>query len=225
MAVLARGIDELDVELLSLPRLRAGEDRFAENDGSLFDASDTALKEHEVLVDATVVREATHGCDVLVDGISLACRVIGSSTVGSHAHTVDLLVDLGSAVITLLTTASNSPLDGRRMPGTDTGDLSQTSMRLTVKSGAAESLDRADHTLTTGDADSVDHLIVSKEIADTHFLLEFIPGEINFVVGGASVDLDLHDVCLVLTQLQLADLSGHEHTHDGAVLLYALEVA
>lgn len=46
------------------------------------------------------------------------------------ANAVDLLVHLRAVMITLLTSASHRVLDTGRMPGTDTGHLSQTLVRL-----------------------------------------------------------------------------------------------
>ena len=48
----------------------------------------------------------------------------------SIAHVVDLLVDLGTVMVTLLTSAGNSELDTRWMPSTDASDLSETLVRL-----------------------------------------------------------------------------------------------
>ena len=44
----------------------------------------------------------------------------------SIAHVVDLLVDLGSVVVTLLTCTSHGELDSRRMPGSDASNLAKT---------------------------------------------------------------------------------------------------
>ena len=48
----------------------------------------------------------------------------------SSTHPVDLLVDLGPVVVSLLTSSGYSELDPARMPGTDTGDLPQAFMGL-----------------------------------------------------------------------------------------------
>lgn len=53
--------------------------------------------------------------------------------VDALADSVDLLVHFSTVVITLLTSTSNSEGHTARMPGTDTGHLSQTLMCLPGK--------------------------------------------------------------------------------------------
>lgn len=50
--------------------------------------------------------------------------------VDTGTHAVDLLVQLGTVMVSLLTGASNGVLDTGRMPRPDTGDLTQTLVRL-----------------------------------------------------------------------------------------------
>merc|ERR1740139_1732735 len=104
-----------------------------------------------------------------------------------------------------LSTTSNSPLDCGWMPRSNTGDLTETSMRLTVKSRATESLDGSGHTFTAGNSDDVNDLVLLEDVTNLELLLEAAPREVDLVGDGSTVDLDLHDVSLVLTHLQLAD--------------------
>ena len=55
-------------------------------------------------------------------------NIINLSILGveSIAHVVDLLVDLGTMMVTLLTGASDGELDAGRMPGSDASDLAET---------------------------------------------------------------------------------------------------
>jgi len=224
MSVLGRRVDELDLELLGLPRLGAWEQSLADNDRSLAGSHDATLDQEEVIVDFTVVRETTHWGNVLVNGIGLAHGVVADAVLGTDTHSVDLLMEVGSRVVTLLTTAGNSPLDGGRMPRSDTSDFTETSVSLTVKTRATESLDGADHTLTAGNANSINDLVHVEDLADFDFLLELAIGEVDLIGEGATVDLDLHDVSLVLAEVELANLGGGENAHDRAVLLDAVEV-
>ncbi len=50
-------------------------------------------------------------------------------------------------------------------------------------------------------------------------------GKVDLVGDRATVDLDLHEVRLLLLQAGLAHLGVGKHTDDGAVLLDALELA
>ena len=225
MTDLGSGVNELDIDLLGLPGLGGGEDALSHGDGSLSGAHDTTLDKNEVLVDFTVVREATKRSDVLGDGISLSSGVVLDTTDGTGSNSVDLVVDLSTGVVTELTTSGDRPLDGGGMPGADTGDLTETSMRLTGESGDAESLDDAAHTLTTGDTDGIDALGHLKDLTDADLLLELVLGPVDLLADGTTVNLDLHDVSLVLSEAKLADLGGANDTDDGGVLLDSLEIS
>jgi len=50
--------------------------------------------------------------------------------VESVAQVIDLLVDLSSVMVTLLTSSGHSELNTRWMPSTDTSDLAETLVRL-----------------------------------------------------------------------------------------------
>jgi len=171
------------------------------------------------------VREATDGSDVLVDGIGLAHGVVGDTVDGTSSNSVDFLVDLGSRVITLLTTAGDRPLDGGRMPGSDTSDLAETSMRLTVKSRASESLDGSSHSLTAGNTDGVDNFVHVENVTDFDLLLEFAVRKVDLISNGATVNLDFQDVGLALAEAEFADLGGGKDADGSAVLLDAGHIA
>ena len=221
---LGGGVDELNVDLLRLPRLDGGENALSESDGSLAGSHDTTLNEEEILVDNTVVRETAHGGDVLDNGIGLSGSVVVNTVDGTSTNSVDLLVELSSGVVAELTAAGDRPLDGRRMPGTDTGDLAETSMSLTVETRDAESLDDTAVALSAGDTDGINALGHLEDLTDLDLLLELGLSPVDLVSNGATVNLDLHDVSLVLAEGELADLGGANNTHDAGVLLDALEV-
>jgi len=225
VANLGGGIDELDVDVLGLPGLGGREDGLTEGDWSLASSSNTTLDKEEVLVDLTVVGEATHWGNVLGNGISFGSGVVVHTVDGTSTNTVDLLVHLGTGVVSELTTASNSPLDCSWMPGTNTGDLSETSMSLTVQSGDTESLDHTACSLTAGNTNGINALGMLKDLTDLDFLLELGLSPIDLLGNGATVNLDLHDVSLVLTEGELADLGGANDTDDGSVLLDTLSIA
>merc|ERR1719469_783967 len=68
------------------------------------------------------------------------------------------------------------------MPGTDTGDLTETSMGLSGKSRDTESLDNTGVTLTAGDSDSVNALRHLEDFADANLLLELLVSPVNLLV-------------------------------------------
>merc|ERR1719272_2252365 len=59
-----------------------------------------------------------------------------------------ILVDLGSGVVTHTTASSDRPLDGSGMPGSDTSNLAETSVRFSLESLASVSLNNTLHSLT-----------------------------------------------------------------------------
>ena len=225
VADLRGGIDELNLELEVVPRFAGLEKRLADGDLSLAGAHDGAADEHEVLVDDTVVREAAERGDVLGIRVSLGRGIVRSASDGAGANAVDLLVHLRSVVVAEVTDASDRPLDGGRMPGTDTGDLAEASVRLSREASDAEPLDDTLGALAASDGDGVDHLVLSEDFTDGDLGLELGGGPLDLVGDGAAVDLDLHKVRLPLTELALLDLGSGHDAHNLAVLGDAGEVA
>ena len=111
------------------------------------------------------------------------------------------------------------------MPGTDTSDLAQTLVRLAWKLLGTPTAGDTLETVTLGDGDAVDHLVLLEDGVDLDWLLEEAMRELNLVCDGATVDLDLHEMGLLLLEWGLADLGVGEDADDGAVLLDALELA
>lgn len=122
-------------------------------------------------------------------------------------------------MVTLLTRAGDRPLDGSWMPSSDTSNLTETSVSLSAELLSTESLDDALVSLTLGDADGVDALVGLENFSNGDFLFEFAPSPVKLLGNSATVNLNFHNLGLVLSLLDLADLSGSEHTHNSAVLL------
>jgi hypothetical protein len=135
------------------------------------------------------------------------------------------VVDAGTVMVAHLTGTSNRPLDVRRMPSTDTSNLSQTLVCLSRKLLGAPSRGDALESVTLGDGNAVDHLVLLEDGVDLHGLLEQAVSEGDLVRHAAAVDLDLHQVGLLLLQRGLTDLGVCQDAHDGAVFLDALEFA
>jgi len=109
------------------------------------------------------------------------------------------------------------------MPGTDTGDLSETLVRLSRKLLGSPSASDTGETVTLGNSNDINHLILLEDGADLNWLLEETVGERNLVGNTASVDLDLHQMGLLLLERSLPDLSVGKNADDGTILLDALE--
>lgn len=159
--------------------------------------------------------------DLLLGVIKLSCGVVLS---GALANTVNLVVDRGTVMVSVLTSTSNSPLDVRWMPGTNTSDLSETLVCLSRKLLGSPSAGNTLESVTLGNSNNINHLILLEDGADLNWLLEKTLTEVNLVSDAATVDLNLHQVSLLLLERGLADLSVGEDTDDCAVLLDALEL-
>ena len=158
--------------------------------------------------------------DGLLGDIELGGGVVGVVTT---SDTVDLVVARGTMMVSILTSTGNSPLDVGRMPGTDTGDLTETLVCLSRKLLGSPSAGDTRETVTLGDSDDINHLILLEDGADLNWLLEETAGEVNLLSDATSVNLDLHQMSLLLLERSLSDLSVGEDTDDGAVLLDTLE--
>ncbi len=128
-------------------------------------------------------------------------------------------------MVSILTGTSNSPLDVGRMPSTNTSDFSETLVCLSRKLLGSPSAGNTLETLTLGDSNDIDHLVLLKDGIDSNSLLEKTVGKVNLVSNTTSIDLDLHQMCLLLLERSQAELGVGEDTDDSAVFLDALELA
>ena len=128
-------------------------------------------------------------------------------------------------MVTHLTGTGNGPLDVVRVPGTDTSNLTETLVSLARKLRGTPTAGDTLETVTLGDGNDIDHLVLLEDGVDLDGLLEEVAGEVNLVGNSTTVDLDFHKVGLLLLEGSLADLGVGEHTDDSAVLLDALKVA
>ena len=240
MAELGRGIDPFEVDLLGGSPAGLGVESLAQGHDTLLDTGDGTFEEDEVVLDLTVVDEATQAgfvslhakklffldenlrSDLLLGDVEFRS---GVALVVALANTENLVVARGTVVVTHLTGTSNSPLDVVRVPGTDTSNLTQTLVSLTGQLGSTPTGGDTLVTVTLGNSNDVDHLVLLEDAVDLDGLLEQVAGEVDLVADRATVDLDLHQVRLLLLERRLADLGVGEHTHDRAVLLDALKLA
>jgi hypothetical protein len=222
MSELGRGVDPLEADLLEGLSGGLREHGLSEGHDTLLGTRDRALEHDEVVLDLTVADETTKRSNGLLGDIDLSGSVVVGVTL---TNAVDLVVDRGSVVVTPLTGTGNSPLDVGRMPSTDTSDLSETLVSLARKLLGAPTSSDTFESVTLGDGDDINHLVLLEDAGDIDGLLEELLAEGNLVGDGSTVDLDLHQVSLLLLERSLSDLGVGEDTDDGAVLLDALELA
>ena len=111
------------------------------------------------------------------------------------------------------------------MPGTDTSDLAETLVSLARKLLGTPTVGDTLKSVTLGHSDDVNVLILLKDGGNLDGLLEELVAEVDLVRDGATVELDLHEVSLLLGETGLADLGVGEDTDNSAVLADALELA
>ena len=124
-----------------------------------------------------------------------------------------------------MTGTRNREHDLRRVPGTDTSNLAETLVGLARKLLGTPTVGDTLETVTLGHRNDVDNLILLEDGGDGDGLLEEAVRELDLVRDGTAVDLDLHEVRLLLAEAGLADLRVREDADDGAVLADALELA
>merc|ERR1719402_1131920 len=182
---LGAGVDKLEVNLLQSPLLGMSKQRLPQCKDALLWSNAATLQQDEVLLDLSVVREATHGGDGLVSEVVISGGIVLHQLSVLHGisgtHPVDLLVDLGPVVVSLLTSSGYSELDPARMPGTNTGDLPQTLVGLPGELLCVPPAGYAFETMTLGDTDYVNHLILSKDSSYWNLFLEVISCKVNLI--------------------------------------------
>lgn len=224
VTVLGGSVNELDLGLLGHPGLRRWENRLAHHDWSLAGPLNGALKQKEVVVDLTVVWEAAHRGDVLLNGIVVASSVVFHTTFGASTNAEDFGVDMSSVMVATLTMAGHCPLHGSWMPGTDTSNLPQASVSLAGQPCDTKSLDDTLQSVTPGHTNCVTAIVLLEDLANFDFLFKVFEGPVNLCGNVATVNLNLHDMSLVLAELEKTNLGGNKHANHRAVLLDALEV-
>ena len=111
------------------------------------------------------------------------------------------------------------------MPCTNASNLAETLVRLARKLLSAPPVRDTLETVTLRHRDDIDNLVLLEDGADWYGLLEQTLRELDLIGDLATVDLDLHEVRLLLGETSLADLGVRKDTNDRAVLADALEFA
>lgn len=78
--------------------------------------------------------------------------------------------------------------------------------------------------MTFGNRNNIDHLILLEDTTNLNRFLKQATCKINFLVDGATVNLDLHEMRLLLFKRGLADLRMGEDADNSAVFLDTLEL-
>jgi len=183
----------------------------SEHDDLLLGSDATSLDDDEIVADNSVVWESSEWGDLLISDILGSGSTVWLSTV---TDSVDLLVQFSSVVITQLTSSGNGELDSGWMPSSNTSDLSETSMGLLLQVSDSESLDDSGNSLTSGDSDDIDLLVLLEDLINLDLLFEELVGKINLLGNISSVNLDLNDVVLLLSEVELVHLGVGDDSDD-----------
>jgi hypothetical protein len=213
---LTGGIDELEVNLFKSSSGGLGDKTLSQDQRSLLGTNAASLDHDVIVVDDTVVGEATQGGDALLGQISNSGSIsLATIILDSDADSVDLLVDFGSVVVTVLTSSGDAVSDSSWMPASNTTDSSETSVGLSWQSLGSPSGGGTFESLTLGDTDNVEHFVLLEDLADSDFLFELGLGEIDFFSDVlASVDLDFEDVGLLLSEVEVIELGVGDDSDD-----------
>lgn len=222
MAKLGRGVDPLELDLLQSLPARVHEHRLPESDDSLLDSRHSTLQQQEIVLDRSVAHESTHWRDGLLRDVELGRSI---ALVVALADTVDLVIDGRSVVVAHLTSTRNGPLDVAGMPRADTSNLPQTLVRFARQLLGTPTSRDAVEAVALGNSNAINHLVLLEDGGNLDWLLEETVGEVDLVRYASTIDLDFHQVCLLLFQWGLADLSVGENADDGAVFLDTFELA
>lgn len=178
-----------------------------------------ALDHDEVSLDAAVVDKAADRVDALVCKIELRCAAPGVLRCVDHK---DLLVGVRAVEVTHLTGAGDSILDVGRVPGTDAGNFAVSAAGLTRKTGDAPAGDDAFEPTAARDGDGVDLRSHAEDVLDRDRLLHEGVRIVDLLGHTRSaVDLDFHDVGLLLLQGRQGGLGVGDDADDVSVLLKA----
>ena len=221
MSHLRGSIDELEVD--GFQRLLGAvlQQRLSENQRSLLNTNNGTLKHEPVLVDLSVVDESSHGGDTLGGKI---CLGLATGLILLLSDAVNLLVKLGTVEVSVLTSTGNSGGNTGRVPRSDTSNLSETTVGLTGKTGDSPTGGDTFVSLTLGNSDNINVLVLGEDRVDSDFLLEKGLGKINLGGSISSIDLDLHDVGLLQSEVELLNLGVSDNTNNSAELLDALQL-
>jgi len=123
-----------------------------------------------------------------------------------------------------LTSTGNGEHDLGRMPGTDTGNLSETLVGFPWEFLGSPTVSNTLETMTLGNGNNVDVLVLFEDGGDINGILKETMSVVDLVGDGSTVQLDLHEVSLLLTQASLADLSVGKNADNSTVFADALKL-
>lgn len=192
----------------------------SKSDRSLLSSGARSLDHNEVLIDNSVRGESSHGGNRLSSNVELGRS---SVVLSSFSNLEDLLVDFRSVMESVLSSSGYSEGNSGRMPSSNTGDLSKSLVRLSRKSSGSPSRGNSRKSVSFVGGQCIDLLVLLENGIDGNLLFEKLVSEINLLLDSSSVDLNLHEVSLLLREDSLFDLRVSEDSNNGASDFKGLE--
>jgi len=216
MTLLGGGIDEFDVDGFQVSAVGMLHQRLAENQWSLLNSNYSTLQHDPILIDFTIMDETSHWGDALLGKIGSG---LARSLVSLLSDSVHLLVEFGTVEVTILTGTWDCGRHTSRVPRSNTGNLTETTVGLTWETGDTPTGSDTLESLTFGDSNNIDLFVLCEDRINSDLLLEEIFGKVDlgFRVG-SSVDLDFHNVSLLDAEVEFLNLCVGDDADDGAEL-------
>jgi hypothetical protein len=114
-----RGVDELEFDLLKILPASMGDQRLPKHEHFLLGAHAAALDHDVIVLDLTIMREPSHGGDILLGRVVHGRRIVSAAPALTLAHPVYFLVELSPVVVAELAGPCDCPGHSGRMPGSD----------------------------------------------------------------------------------------------------------
>jgi len=221
-----RSIDPFERDLFLGNGVGWRNERSSEGDGSRDEARAGSFQHDEVFFHFTIPDETTHWSDMLVGKVNSSSGVVFAffAVDFSSSDHVDLLVDLCSVVVSVLTDTSDGVGHSRWMPSANTSDFSKTTMRLSRQSSDAPPRDDTLCSPTLRHGDRIAHVVGVEHVRDWDLVFKLAFAESNLFNNISTVDLNFHDVGFLLPKhLQLSHhLCMANQTDDIGVVLNPL---
>src|SRR5271155_4394585 len=80
------------------------------------------------------------------------------------------------------------------------------------------------HSLSLGNSDYIYHLVLCEHIRDIDLLFKMVLCPIHFISDGPTIDLNFHQMRLLLSHRNFANLCMYQHADDLTILFDAFEV-
>lgn len=173
---LGAGVDELDVDGLEVLPRGVVHQGLAEGDGALLGSDDSSLDHEPVVGDDSVLNESSHGGDGLLGQVGGGGA---GALVSGLAHAVELFVELAPVEVSVLSGAGDGGGHTGGVPRADARDLAETAVGLPGKAGDTPPGGDALISLTLGDTNDVDVLVLGEDVVDGDLLLEEGLGEVD----------------------------------------------